>query len=669
MTKPIMTRYVKDGSSSPFLENPNQSFGSNEAPGNNADELNAEILYLKYQVTRITHELDIKEGKHAIEVNTLTKKYQEKVSELDNLLNAFKTVQQDNDALSKKLSSLDEQTKENKALEQRHQNTVVLLESKNSDLQKQIFDINAAHEQLELKNKEQKVELESLEDLLKNRDTELQQKLEEQNILKLENSKLEMLVANCKANENSGKTNKNIQSIANSNPQITELGYLKKELQTQLQYSRELESENLKQSLELKSVKQKKENAVFLTNENDMLRSKLAKYGDDLKQQLEQLHSENDSLKSELLNNEVKLKYDALIKEVALLKEQHGDWKEQRVFLERKCSELQIENEQLSNMKVDFENTINNLQKLNQEVEQQKQLAFEESKLLRQELDDFLASSSLKKEHGNSQGETNWNDMLDKYKNKSEDLTQELKRVNEEMKNSITNSSKKRKLEESGKVEKETQQAKDILALEHHISTLENKIITLESERSVLHDELQDLRNTKELKIRILQLRDSPLNKDQFVKKKMLQLLKKENEQLLSISLSDHSIENFPKSVYHRLVMEQDNLKLELHESKKQMKRLKEMFNKKSAEFVESVNQILGYKLEFLPGSKVKLISCYEPTKSLEIDLINNTLKSSLSKHLPDWDRLLQQWVLERKEIPALLATIQLQLHALTNQS
>ncbi|KAL6942363.1 hypothetical protein ACO0QE_003537 [Hanseniaspora vineae] len=664
-----MTRYVKDGSSSPLLENPTQSFKNNET-ARNIDELNAEILYLKYQVSRITHESDIKEGKHATEVNTLTKKYQEKVNELDDVLNAFEMMKQDNDALSKKLASLDEHTRENKTVEEHHQHNVSLLEGKNSALQNQLFDLTAEREQLELKFKEREIELQSLEDMLRNRDTELQHKLEEQNILKLENSKLEKLVADYRASGQSEESSNHDQSSSNpaSNVHVKELEYLKKELQTQLEYSRELESENLKQSLELKSIKQKKENVDFLTRENNMLRSKLAKHEDDLKQQLEQLHSENDSLKSELLNNDVKLKYDALVKEVGLLKEQHINWKEEHVSLERKCADLKTENEQLSSMKVDFESAIYNLQKLIQELEQQKQLAFEESRLLRQELDDFLASSSLAAQ-GNPNNETNWNGMVDKYKNQSEDLTQELKRVNEELKNSVTNSAKKRKFEESEMMEKETKQMENTIALEHHVSTLENTIISLESERSVLHDELQELRNTKELKIRILQLRDSPLNKDQFVKRKMLQLLKKENEQLLSISLNDHSIENFPKSVYHRLVLEQDNLKLELYNSKKQIKRLKEMFNNKSAEFVESVNQILGYKLEFLPGSKVKLISCYDPTKSLEIDLVKNTLKSSLSKHLPDWDRLLQQWVVEKKEIPGLLATIQLQLYAMKNQS
>ena len=177
----------------------------------------------------------------------------------------------------------------------------------------------------------------------------------------------------------------------------------------------------------------------------------------------------------------------------------------------------------------------------------------------------------------------------------------------------------------------------------------------------LLEDKLYKVLNLEGTKIRILQQRDSPFLKDQLIKKKELDLLRKANADLLEKQLNaDLSIQSVPISVYNSMNFDLQRQEEEIFKVNKRLLRLKEVFNKKSLEFIDVVNSILGFKLEFRPDAKVKIYSCFKPDKFLLVDLAKNTLESNLK--LDNWDELLGLWIEGRGQIPCFLATITLQL-------
>lgn len=103
--------------------------------------------------------------------------------------------------------------------------------------------------------------------------------------------------------------------------------------------------------------------------------------------------------------------------------------------------ELALERNQLLDLNKNYETTIINLKRINHEVEQQKLLSFEECKLLRQQLDEFeVMDDSANKDQKNA------SNIIEGYKNQTEDLTNELKRLTEEFSKSDETNGKKRKV-------------------------------------------------------------------------------------------------------------------------------------------------------------------------------------------------------------------------------
>ncbi|KAG0236407.1 coiled-coil domain-containing protein mad1 [Actinomortierella wolfii] len=123
---------------------------------------------------------------------------------------------------------------------------------------------------------------------------------------------------------------------------------------------------------------------------------------------------------------------------------------------------------------------------------------------------------------------------------------------------------------------------------------------------------------------RILEIKDSPANRHQAIRQKMLDDLKAENQALLETyknlqqqqqqqqqDQQTSNVEMVPMASFERLQAELDRVQQELAVNEKKMSRLKSSWRDKADEFRQAVHSLLGYKLNYLEDGRVELISAY----------------------------------------------------------
>lgn len=493
------------------------------------------------------------------------------------------------------------------------------------------------------------------------------------------------------------------------NPDLTksnhteELTTINRLFQDQIKYTTELEETNLKQAEKIKLLEGSSNMVTFWKSEVDSLQHKLQGLESlekdykntqleliELKSKLaeweilqdQNFHDNNDddnkTNKPDFNASETLRELTLTRKENVILIENNDKLNSSNNNLKILNEELAMERNQLLDLNKNYENNIINLKRLNHEYEQQKILISEECKLLRNQLSEYTnfgkTDTEINKDPKDKVPQKGFNNggiqadlenLVDDYKNKTDDLTNELKKLNEQMlattEEEQNKNKKKRKLADSSQTSSLTYYSQRINELQIENAKLSRDLGKYVNLNKLLDEKLKRLIMLKEKKIRILELRDNPLANDQFVKQKQLQLVKQENEDLLkTLQKSVTDLETVPLSVVKSMEFDLKQGEKEIYKCNKRFTRLKEIFNKKSLEFIEVVNSILGFKLEFQQNNKVKIYSCFRPDKYLVVDLVKNTLVSNLN--LDNWDELLSSWIEQREQIPCFLASITLQL-------
>ncbi|CDO94928.1 unnamed protein product [Kluyveromyces dobzhanskii CBS 2104] len=631
-----------------------------------ADQLRRRVLTLQYNYTTLQNEYEISKLSSERETYSLQNRYDKSMNELENALNDTKMLYEENLNLKEELKNKDTIPKEDqKAISEyrseisRLQNEVLLKDQQITELTHQV---SSQHNESANEVKSLRFEIEGNKSFLLQYEAQIDKHVREVRTLQQQLRTRDDIISELRSRQISA------DHRIDSTEGLQELTILNKTLKEQLVYTKELEDSNLKQANELKKLRQMKDVQQFLKKENHSLQSKVDQM-DNLRQKVESLEVENIDLQEKItqwdisrLDDKFKTPSD-VISELKMLQRENlflldTNSKLQIDFNQMSMlnDEMAIERNQILDLNRDYETSILNLKRLNHELEQQKMLSFEECKLLRQQLEEFEDLDQKKDKL--SGGQRNASSIIEGYKNQSEDLTNELKRLNEELLRNDDNVHKRRKITTdlgvtysqrlNELVLKNKELEKMLSMTKHHSTTLEQKII--------------DLTNLKEKKIRILQLRDNPLLKEHYIRKEKLTLLKKENSNLLG----EWEGESFPKSVYDRIMFDMKQLENEVFSANKKAARLKEVFNKKSLEFIEAVNTLLGFKLEFLAHGKVKLRSCYKPSRYIIADLQSNTLKSDLDTVVPDWKSLFELYVVEKQELPVFLSQIKHRLWELS---
>lgn len=651
------------GGSSPFLESPALS----PSKSNSSAEKERRLMSLQYKVNTLQNEFEIERLRMQQQYNSADKKYRESVNELEKALNDTKYLYENNGKLEKEIANLKE--KLNK-IEYSKEQEIQKLRSDLYVKEQECVDTKSAYDSKLSKAQNMfencKVEAQGSQSLLKRYEEEISRQTQQIKELQMANSEKDDEVATLRAS-------RVLMAHHNySTEELQELTVTNKMLQDQLQYTKELEEVNLQQANELKKLRITNESQQFWKSENGKLQNKIEQM-QMLENELQDSQLENVNLKSQLaaweLYSDSENKPEDIIRDWKLAKEEcivlsdenkklHLDVNNLKILND----EMALERNQLLDLNKSYETSILNLKKLNHEIEQQKQLSFEECRLLRKQLDDvslFNEEAGEGNKIKDAKDVQEFGALVDNYKNQTEDLTEELRKLNDELL-SREPQFKKRKL--SDQLGLNYSQRLNELQLQNVSLLRENQ--KFQSTNRLLEERLAKLTELKEKRIRILQLRDNPLLKDQFVKRKQLELLKNENDDLLRAIRSGNSplIENIPLSVYKSLNFELNQRDEDLLKANKKFIRLKEIFNKKSLDFIDVINSLLGFKLEFQQEGKVKIFSCFKPERYLIADLNQNTLKSNLDSDMDDWHDLLHLWVEQRGQIPCFLATITLRL-------
>lgn len=186
--------------------------------------------------------------------------------------------------------------------------------------------------------------------------------------------------------------------------------------------------------------------------------------------------------------------------------------------------------------------------------------------------------------------------------------------------------------------------------------------------------------------VRVLELRDNPTAAHQAIQAGTLRTLKQENTDLMAqlYGNSDEMsrIKVVPVSSLDALKLDLKDMERQLESKDKRMKRQREIWTDKAAEFRDVISSILGYKITFLSNGKVKVRSMYyQPPRDgeeeeeqdeddredyIEFDGDKGTMKigggrdgkfgQAVSQHI-------NYWVGEKKEIPCFLAAMTLEFY------
>jgi mitotic spindle assembly checkpoint protein MAD1 len=184
---------------------------------------------------------------------------------------------------------------------------------------------------------------------------------------------------------------------------------------------------------------------------------------------------------------------------------------------------------------------------------------------------------------------------------------------------------------------------------------------------------------------RILELRNNPTADAEALKMSTLRTLRDENSQLLRQVRGEdlQGVKVVPVSVVDRLKLDLVEMEKVVAEKEKRMRRLREIWTDKAAEFRDVIASVLGYNVHFMPNGKVRVSNIYynkarrrngdgeentedDTENSITFDGEAGTMKISGGPNgafAQEIKELVKEWVQERKEIPCFLAAMTLDFY------
>lgn len=708
-------QYNDTGRSSPFVDTPSNGIEEHDIGSENTQDKVAPVGTPDSRFNSLQYKVDTQRNEYELELLQLQRKYSDlekkhstTLEELELSKNNIQEIKDEENKLLEEIDSWQEKYHrlENELGDRINQLTSDVKEKERLLTERQLENsVEMNRLQSDVDNNKitianLKTSLDRYEDTIKEQTKEIVTLAKENDIKNDEIVSLKQKIVSLSPIENiTGNPD-----LTKTNP-TDELTTINRLFQDQIKYTTELEEKNLKQAERIKVLEDTSNMGIYWKSEVDSLQHKLQGFEslekDYQNSQLELIElkaklaeweilqdsnmddgneNEDDKRSKTDVNNPAETLRELTLtrKENTMLIENNDKLNSSNNNLKILNEELAMERNQLLDLNKNYENNIINLKRLNHEYEQQKILISEECKLLRNQLSEYtnfgntdtelnneLKDKSPREGSKNDDIKADLENLVDDYKNKTDDLTNELKKLNEQMlattEEEQNKSKKKRKLADSSQASSLTYYSQRINELQIENAKLNRDLGKYMNLNKLLDEKLKRLIMLKEKKIRILQLRDNPLANDQFVKRNQLELLKQENEDLLkALQSSVADLQTVPLSVVKTMEFNLKQGEKEIYKSNKRFTRLKEIFNKKSLEFIEVVNSILGFKLEFQQNNKVKIYSCFRPDKYLVVDLVRNTLVSNLN--LDNWDELLSSWIEQREQIPCFLASITLQL-------
>ncbi|KAG7860242.1 hypothetical protein KL939_001728 [Ogataea angusta] len=640
--------------SSPFIAHPH------DLPGDR--DLRKRLATLEYQYNQLKDSYEIDKVKSQAMVKRLERDLEHRSREYEAAVSDSKLLFDENNKLKRELRDLAgnfEQTAgENRSLRTE-------LDAKTCKLDRHLGEFQEIEKRLE--------DVIALKDAeLRHKDSELlrlRDAMREE--LALKSSRIEELVNQLRIKDSQ------IVELRERNVHMDETKareLYEKECSNQLEYIRELEKRNLELSNKLRALQSKQDYVQVLKGEKTTLAQRLATY--------EALETEYEDLK---------LRY-------AAMEQKMGDWpiSDSPATILNKCSALESTNSQLLQK---HENLRNELARTQQEVVDL------QSKLL--ESNDRQTALKTKLSEKDTENTKLGNNvklltqeiqfLKDRIDNVTEENTMLLKNKGVEAENTqkfeglvaLLESYKQQlqslQSQETGQKRRRSEQEQPNMAaqlaeeLKRKIDENNDLLRTIEEKNKRLVQlelEVKKLGSSNDNGFRVLELRDNPAARHERVTRKMLEKLREENQQLVDAKLATDQM--IPKTVYERVCLEQDQLQEEIKSLNKRMTRLREMFSSKAARFNEIVFLLLGYKIELLSETKLKMYPKFNRDSFIQVDLSRHGSKKGqlldgdgIRVKLPaeagfqkvDVNNLIRFWVLEKQQPCCFFNALNLELY------
>lgn len=273
--------------------------------------------------------------------------------------------------------------------------------------------------------------------------------------------------------------------------------------------------------------------------------------------------------------------------------------------------------------------------------------------------------------HATNQYLTNLEKLVDDYKKEIEGL----RALNSVTSPRVSIPTKRPRL-----VDEDDTRARAANALRNENLELLAQIKSLNDEATGLRTKLKVLEEaSKRASSHVVELRQNPFSMDQKVKQETLDLLRKENEDLISKYIRDKQVEVVPMAIFARQENDKDILQSKIDQLVKKINRLKSVYADKSKEIIAVISRYFGYSIEFIPSpmnpndlcSKIKLVSRYLAQKDpnstppyLVLDVRSKSLKANGNYEFKTLcEELVAQWVSEKNQIPCFLSALNLRIY------
>ena len=259
--------------------------------------------------------------------------------------------------------------------------------------------------------------------------------------------------------------------------------------------------------------------------------------------------------------------------------------------------------------------------------------------------------------------------LVDEYRSEVETLSNELS-ASAPKAGSPATTGQKRHLEEDVADERLGELRRKNRQLQDDVAQLQKRNASLEHD---VRAQTSQLASFKSSRTRILELRSNPTADAEALKLGTVRTLRQANGELLAqLQRAEPAPESVPRATITAAQHEMAELEHTVAEREKRMKRLKQIWSAKSAEFREAVMSVLGWKLDFMPNGRVRVTSMFYPAdeatgeNSIVFDGEKGTMKVSggpQSAFANEIRNNIAFWVQERKQIPCFLAALTLEFY------
>ena len=470
------------------------------------------------------------------------------------------------------------------------------------------------------------------------------------------------------------------------------LAAVKKEMSDQVSHIRKLEKTNREQLAELRHFRQIHKAVEIVEEEKRALENKVRTM-DDLRRELgeaqfqrQRLEDERSSWASYLQDQEVE--FDS---PEALARTLVQERSEKAVLLERLGSvQPEVSEKELIIRALDAERSKlrAELEKLKAEggggraksrLERQKALAVKEVEYLREQLRTFDNEDITGEVGTNFTGRANkrmqdLESLVDQYRGELRTLNDELSKREEKLP-TLKRSAEEEPDERVGLLSRKNRK------LQAELSNLQQSTTSLQAELAATKSQLSSFQATA--RTRVLELRLNPTAEFEALKFSMITTLRTENHALLAqLRGEPHNVKVVPISSLESAHHEVRELEKVVAEKEKRMLRLKQIWSAKSLELREAIMSILGWKVDVLPNGRFRMTSIFNldttddqdegDSSSLIFDGDNGTMKCSAGPKSPfalEILPLVRYWIEERKEVPAFLSALTLDLFDKTTRA